>query len=252
MAVVLSEIRQPNRQHYPIRFSNAYCVALASRDLGYRRQLQDAGVNFPDGAPIALYMQRNGGSEFAQSLRVRGPSFFELALRRGVDEGVRHFFLGSTTETMNRLVAAAHQRNPGIKIVGTYAPPFGPVSAELLNEATKRIADSKPDIVWVGMGTPKQDWVTAELSRMTSTTCAGVGAAFDFLAGTVREAPLWIQQSGLEWLFRLAMEPRRLWKRYLIGNFTFVYHAERYLHHGRRRSSQRAAIEAGVDKEARR
>ena len=124
-------------------------------------------------------------------------------------------------------MAQAQGRFPGITIVGTHAPPFGPFDDGVIEALAARITSVAPQIVWVGLGTPKQDFVAARLVAATNVTCVAVGAAFDFLAGTKREAPGWVQWCGLEWLFRLMTEPRRLWRRYLLGNARFLRIAAR-------------------------
>ncbi|BAH56173.1 WecB/TagA/CpsF family glycosyltransferase [Rhodococcus opacus] len=205
----------------PIRLSNAYCVALAAQDEEYRAVMNGPGVNLPDGTPIPWVM--NYGSDvdvFAG--RVRGPSLFVEVLDIGRRSNVRHFFLGATEDTLASLVEQASARFPGIQIAGAYSPPFAPVTEHFYAQCVSEIQRTDAQIVWVALGTPKQDVVGATIAEMAQLPTVAVGAAFDFLAGTVREAPVWIQNSGTEWLFRLATEPRRLWRRYLIGNFQFL------------------------------
>lgn len=212
------------REGISIRLANSYCVALTNSDERYMRLMTRHGVNFPDGMPVALVMRmvsKRYGLLRSDAGRVRGPSFFVQTLDQGRREGVRHFFLGTTPETLARLQANVEIRYPGITITGSYAPPFAPVTEAFVSDCAARVNASNADIVWVGLGTPKQDFLTLELAKLTSRHCVGVGAAFDFAAGTAREAPKWIQDSGLEWLYRFILEPRRLWKRYLVGNFQF-------------------------------
>lgn len=214
-----------DRPGVSVRLANSYCVALADSDMRYGRLLAGKGINFADGAPVAIVMRamsRGRDDSLAKVGRVRGPSFFELALEWGCDKGVRHFFLGGTPETLQRLEKRVVARYPHVKIVGKFAPPFAPLSREFTRACAGAIAEASPDIVWVGIGTPKQDFLSADLADLTGMVCVGVGAAFDFSSGTVREAPRWIQNSGFEWLYRLALEPRRLWKRYLVGNVHFM------------------------------
>ncbi len=210
----------------PIRLSNAYCVSLATREPDYAAVLGGDGVTYPDGAPVAWCLRRLGNPH---AERVRGPSLFTAVLDRGREAGLGHFFLGATDHTLDALAAEASRRFPGVRIADRHAPPFGPLTEDFYDDATRRIASAGADIVWVGMGTPKQDVAAAELARRTGVPVVGVGAAFDFVAGTVREAPSWIQRSGFEWLYRLAAEPRRLWRRYLVGNSHFAVIAARSL-----------------------
>ncbi|MCR8691672.1 WecB/TagA/CpsF family glycosyltransferase [Rhodococcus rhodochrous] len=205
----------------PVRLSNAFCVALASQDADYEKLLQGPGLNFADGAPVVAAMRFHSDLTKKPS-RVRGPSLFRLSLESTEDTGLRHFFLGTTEETLSKLVAKIEEDYPKLKIAGTYSPPFGPLDENFYSECMARIESTSPDIVWVALGTPKQDFAAARLSELSSCPCVGVGAAFDFVAGTVTEAPEWIQNSYLEWLYRLFSEPKRLWRRYLFGNVQFI------------------------------
>lgn len=214
------------REPIPVRLSNAYCVSLARRTPDYAAVLGGDGITFPDGAPVAWCLRRLG---HPHAERVRGPSLFASVLDRGRRSDLRHFFLGATDETLEALVEHAEQRYPGVRVTGHHAPPFGPLTDDFYADAAARIESAHADVVWVGMGTPKQDVAATELARRTGRPVIGVGAAFDFVAGTVREAPAWIQRSGFEWLYRLAAEPRRLWRRYLIGNSHFAYLAAQSL-----------------------
>lgn len=208
-------------QPIAVRLANAYCVALAERNPSYLGLLNDkCGVTFPDGTPVAWFLRLRAPRQGAGT--VRGPSLFVEALKRSQDTSVKHFFVGTTSETLCRLTTEISTRFPRVHIAGSWAPPFAPLSEELLDEITNRVHESGANLVWVGMGTPKQDHVARELVLRENVTSVGVGAAFDFLAGTVREAPTWVQNTGFEWAYRLASEPRRLWKRYLIGNVTFL------------------------------
>ncbi|TXK15411.1 WecB/TagA/CpsF family glycosyltransferase [Microbacterium saccharophilum] len=202
-----------------VRLANAYNVALADRDPSYRQLLVEEGVNFPDGTPVVWFMN----SQLPRTARrVRGPSLFVDVMRAGVERGTRHFLLGGTPETLAQLKEALAATHPGINVVGSYSPPFAPVTAEYIAVCADHIRQTKPDLVWVGLGTPKQDVVGTALAREAMVTTVNVGAAFDFAAGTVRQAPVWVQRSGFEWLYRLASEPRRLWRRYVFGNLRFL------------------------------
>lgn len=212
-----------------VRFANAYCVAQASKNQSYRILLEKSGINFPDGKPISLYMRRGRPSDVTQSQQVRGPSAFALALESGQELGIRHFFLGSTPETLDMLIDNVRRKYPAAIVAGSHSPEFGPLDQKFFETCVSEILQTSPDIVWVGMGTPKQDFASEELALATGTICAGVGAAFDFIAGSKREAPTWVQKAGVEWLFRLISEPGRLWKRYLFGNIRFLWVSERAL-----------------------
>lgn len=210
---------------HPIRLANAYCVALAHADSSYWGVLSGAGSNFPDGTPVGWSMRLISGiSRKASKPRsVRGPSFFELALDLGRKDSTRHFFVGSTPDTLELLVGEIERRYPGALVVGSYSPPFADVSDEYIADIANVIGSTAPHMIWLGLGTPKQDFVSAALAQRVSVPVIGVGAAFDFVAGTVREAPRFLHNSGFEWVFRLVTEPRRLWRRYVLGNLKFLY-----------------------------
>lgn len=207
-----------------VRLANAYCVAVASGNPTYASLLNGRGINFPDGTPVAWFMRRRALS-LQRPERVRGPSLFTTVIDLGRDNDLNHYFLGATPETIERMISVLNVTYPGVKIAGVHCPPFSSITESYIVDCAERIRRADPQIVWVALGTPKQDFVAAELSERISRPCVAVGAAFDFTAGTVREAPVWTQDFGVEWLFRLCMEPRRLWRRYLLGNLRFLYSA---------------------------
>lgn len=225
-AVQLTIEAAESARSVPIRLSNAYCVALADQDSDYMELLRGPGLNFPDGMPVVWFMKRRVAEDVVPG-RVRGPSFFEKTLDEGRSVGLRHFLLGTTEDTLEKLVRAAGEKYPGVEIVGSYAPPFAPVDEEFHAGCVAAVSGTRAQIIWVALGTPKQDFLAKELADRTGMPCAGVGAAFDFTAGVTPEAPVWIQNSGLEWLHRLASEPGRLWRRYLFGNIRFLRSALR-------------------------
>lgn len=204
-----------------IRLANAYCVALASKDARYRNLLTNSGVNFPDGAPVAWLMQRNSrGAE--KPMQIRGPSLFEDVLDKGRASELRHYFLGSTDQTLDLLSNEVRKQFPGVIIAGSYSPPYSPLDDNFYQKCVAHISSANAQVIWVALGTPKQDFAAQQITQLTGLPTVAVGAAFDFLAGTAKQAPKWMQGSGLEWSYRLATEPRRLWKRYIFGNLTFI------------------------------
>lgn len=209
------------RRPLPIRLSNAYCVALASKDAAYQELLSGDGVNFADGTPVVWAMRRKVDDPSSIG-RVRGPSLFRETLSAGRATAIQHFLLGSTPETLDALEPAIQSQIPGVIISGKYSPPFAKIDQDFIAECTDQVLKTKAQLVWVALGTPKQDHVAAQLSKSTGLPTVAVGAAFDFVAGTTREAPKWIQESGIEWAYRFAAEPTRLWRRYTIGNFRFL------------------------------
>jgi N-acetylglucosaminyldiphosphoundecaprenol N-acetyl-beta-D-mannosaminyltransferase len=207
---------------YHVHLANAWSIALANNDDELREVFLD-GRNYPDGKPVVWAMKwLRPGSGLLQPGRVYGPTFFERTLREGVGRCVRHYFLGSTPETLEKLQTTVRGRFPGIQVVGVSSPPFKDLSAEDLALELSKIEACKPHIVWVGLGTPKQDTAAAFLATKYPGIFACVGAAFDFTAGNLRDVPFWLQDRGLAWLYRFAQEPRRLWRRYTYGNASFI------------------------------
>jgi N-acetylglucosaminyldiphosphoundecaprenol N-acetyl-beta-D-mannosaminyltransferase len=168
--------------------------------------------------------------------RVYGPDLMAKYCERSALTGARMFLYGGRNQgALVQLALNLRRRFAGVQIVGGYAPPFRPLSEEELEAVVAEINHAKPDVVWVGIGVPKQEkWMAALRDRLDAPVLVGVGAAFDFHAGLVPQAPAWMQSAGLEWLFRLSKEPRRLWKRYLTYNPRFVLgFARQYLRHRR-------------------
>lgn len=171
-----------------------------------------AGLVTPDGMPL-VWMARKLGH--GRTERVYGPDLMLALTALSAEKGYRQYYFGGAPGLAERLRDRLVARFPGLEVAGTFSPPFKPVDAESDEEMVRMINAAKPDIVWVGLSTPKQEyWMDRHLGRIDAPVMIGVGAAFDFLAGTKRQAPGWMQRRGLEWLFRLLSEPRRLWRRY--------------------------------------
>ena len=205
-----------------VHLCNAYTLALADKEPDFHAMLGRAAYNFPDGKSVVWANQLLHRSSGVPGERVYGPDLFLDVMALGRTVGLRHFLLGSTPEVLTRLEGELARRFPGAEIVGVASPPFRTVTEKESLEQIARLVSSRAQIVWVGLGTPKQDWETARLAANVPAVFCAVGAAFDFVAGNKRQAPRWMQRRGLEWLYRLATEPRRLWKRYLFGNARFV------------------------------
>lgn len=210
--------RAPAKAH---RLVNAYTFALADTDPAYKSLLATSGVNLPDGKPLidALNLLDRTGRRFGH---VRGPSFFVRCLDEGREREVRHFLLGGSPELLRSLKDAVHRSFPGAHIVGMSSPPFRPLTDVERAAQDSEIRACDPHVVWIALGTPKQDFEAQRVCDSTGVTTVAVGAAFDFVAGTKPEAPHWMRRMSLEWLFRLISEPRRLWRRYLFGNARFT------------------------------
>lgn len=203
-----------------VHLCNAYTIALADRDPDLHALLNADDLDLPDGMPL-VWIGRHLGVDGLPG-RVYGPDLMAGALDRGRERGIRHYLYGSTPEVLDRLRSMIGERWPGAEVVGAESPPFRDLTDADLRAAADRMDAVGADLVWVGLGTPKQDDAVHRLARLGPATYVAVGAAFDFLAGTKRQAPVWMQRRGLEWCFRLATEPRRLWRRYLLGNLRFI------------------------------
>lgn len=225
----LLEQRRPDRA-VTVNVCNVHSVMSARSDPQLATALSAGEINTSDGVPLVWVIKSRG---FARQTRMYGPDLAVAAFAHGLPLGWRHFFYGATPETLQLLVRNLSQRFPGLKIAGMYAPPFRDQTDAERDEVVKLIEASRADIVWVGLGMPKQEkWMYEMRAHLPGKVLVGVGAAFDFLAGTKRQAPLWMQRSGLEWIFRLATEPRRLWRRYLRYNPRFVVgFVRQYLRH---------------------
>lgn len=220
----ISEILPLLERRYPARsvvinVCNVHSVMSARSDRELAAAFSEAEINTADGMPLVWFLRSEGHRDQA---RVRGADLAVAAFEYGCSRGWRHFFYGSTPATLGALTARLRERFPNIVIVGAVSPPFPPTPADA-DDAVRTITSVRADIVWVGLGMPKQEkWMHAIRSRLPSTVLVGIGAAFDFLGGFKREAPQFIQQAGLEWLFRLGGEPRRLWRRYAWNNPAFL------------------------------
>lgn len=205
---------------FHIHFANAWTVSIANRSDDLLSVLnQSESLVIPDGKSIVI------AAKFIRSKRKvfqsRGPSFFREMIYNPRNPNLRHYFLGGTEATLDKLacIAAAQQLN----LVGCFSPPFRQMTSDEREEMDHDIMMSKADIVWVGLGTPRQDFEAFSIARSLNINAICVGAAFDFVAGNLREAPKLIQSFGLEWLYRLLQEPRRLFSRYFFGIPHFIF-----------------------------
>lgn len=179
-----------------------------------------AGLVTPDGMPLVWISRFKG---YTNVDRVYGPDLMLAVCNDSVDHGYRHFFYGGGPGVPESLAENLQARFPGLIVVGIYSPPYRLLNQAEDEEIVRRIRSTEPDIVWVGLSTPKQEhWMADHQQKLDGAVMIGVGAAFDFHSGQKRQAPSWMQRRGLEWLFRLIMEPKRLWKRYLINNPLFL------------------------------
>lgn len=206
--------------HY-VCVSGVHGVMESQQDEDLRRIHNAAGLVTPDGMPLVWISRLMG---FAYVDRVYGPDLLLATCARSIERGYRHFFYGGGPGVVEKLTARLQERFPQIAVAGSFSPPFRPLTLEEDTDVISRINAVRPDIVWVGISTPKQErWMASHVGCLTAPVLVGVGAAFDFHAGLKEQAPWWVQRSGLEWGFRLLSEPRRLWRRYLTNNPAFVW-----------------------------
>ncbi|MEM4203324.1 MAG: WecB/TagA/CpsF family glycosyltransferase [Candidatus Methanomethylicaceae archaeon] len=197
--------------HY-VCVTPVHSVMECQRDPGLRRIWNASGLTTPDGMPLVWLARLKG---FHHVDRVYGPDLMLALCERSVARGYRHFFYGGAEGVPEQLADVLQKRFPGLQVAGMYSPPFRPLTPEEDERIVQMLNEANPDIVWVGLGSPKQEyWMAGHRARLTAPVLIGVGAAFDFLTGRKPQAPRWMQRAGLEWLFRLLTEPRRLWPRY--------------------------------------
>ncbi len=210
-----------SRDSHYVCVTGVHGVMESQRDDAVKAIHNTAGLVTPDGMPLVWVLRSRG---FRYVDRVYGPDLMLALCNLSVRRGYRHFLYGGAEGVGEQLTTSLQHRFPGLQIVGTFSPPFRPLTADESERAVQMINEANPDIVWVGLSTPKQErWMANHVGRVTAPVLIGVGAAFDFHAGIKRQAPQLMQRMGLEWLFRLLTEPRRLWRRYLVNNPKFIF-----------------------------
>ena len=216
--------------------SNVHAVMASAEDPALRRALLGSSINVPDGQPLVWALRALGHT---LEDRVYGPELMARACARSAKSGQRLYLYGGRNQgALVQLALNLRHRYPGIKIVGGYSPPHRPLTDDERTTVVGDINASRADVVWIGIGVPKQEkWMADMRDRLEAPVLVGVGAAFDFHAGLVPQAPAWMQEMGLEWAYRLAHEPRRLWRRYSRYNPRFVRSFGRqFLHHRRQQT----------------
>ena len=200
------------RSHTYVCVTGVHGVMESRLDDRLRRIHNEAGMTTPDGMPL-VWLSHLAGKDHTE--RVYGPDLMRRMMAVSSARGYRQFYYGGAEGVADTLRENLVKRHPELQVAGTFCPPFRELSSEEDRAVVDTINAAHPDIVWVGLSTPKQEyWMANHLGRIQAPVMIGVGAAFDFVAGTKRQAPRWMQRSGLEWLFRLCSEPRRLWRRY--------------------------------------
>ena len=192
--------------------TSAHGIIEAQDDSDFNQALQNAYINCPDGKPLAWLGRLQGKSTMRQ---IKGPELMLQLCQMTTAMPVKHYFYGGNPGTPEQLAQVLQDKNPGLKVAGSYSPPFKPLSEAEKQQITQQINDSGADIVWVGLSTPKQEaWAASVVNDLQAKLIFTVGAAFDFHTGRIPYAPVWMEKVGLEWLFRLISEPKRLWRRY--------------------------------------
>ena len=216
----LDDMAEQRRRGY-VCVCNVHTVMASREDPELKAALDGSAMNVPDGQPLVWALNALGHS---LDERVYGPELMARACARAAVSGRRFYLYGGRNQgALVQLALNLRQRYPGVKIVGGYSPPHRPLTEEERRALAREINHADADVVWAGIGVPKQEkWMAQMRPQLDAAVLIGVGAAFDFHAGLVPQAPTWIQESGLEWAYRLAHEPRRLWRRYARYNPRFV------------------------------
>lgn len=202
--------------------TNAYSLILMQKDKKFKDITDSAGLVVADGKPL-IWISKLYGEPIPE--RVAGSDLVYGLSKKSSEKRYKLFFLGSNPTTLGKMVKNLEKMFPFLQIAGVYSPPFKKQFSERKNEKMIALINkARPDVLFVGLGAPKQEkWIWEHESELEVPVLIGVGAAFDFVAGTVKRAPKWMQKYGLEWFFRFCQEPRRLWKRYLVGNPIFLW-----------------------------
>lgn len=199
--------------------TNVHTIVTSYDDEEYKNIQNNAIVVLPDGGPVASECKRRG---YVETERTTGPDFLNEVLKISSKYGYKHFFYGSTEETLTKLRKSIKEKYDNVDIVGMYSPPFRKLTSEEDEHVINMINDSNADFLWVGLGAPKQEIFMAEHKGKINSLMVGVGAAFDYIAGNIKRAPKWMQKMSLEWLYRLMQDPIRLFNRYLYTNTKFI------------------------------
>lgn len=216
---MLDQCLEEKRGDY-ICVANVHTTVMAFRDEKYRKIQNESWLTIPDGKPLSLVSRKRG---FTDAQRVPGPDLMVKVFEASKEKGYRHFFYGSTEQTLRMLRENIKKKYPYVDVVGMYSPPFRLLKAEEDQQIITMINETHPDFVWVGLGAPKQEIWMAEHKNKIQAIMIGVGAAFDFEAGVVKRAPKWMQEMYLEWLHRILQDPKRLIPRYVSTNAAFLW-----------------------------
>ena len=215
----LKKLIDLNYKNY-ITVNNVHTVTCAALNKNYRSVLNNSVLSLPDGKPLSVVAKIKGEKNIA---RIFGPSFMEYCLDKGRKDNLKHYFFGSTEKILNIMISNAKFKYPGVNIAGYYSPPFKLFTDNDNEQFGRMLNESDSDLIWIGLGAPKQElWMAKNFKKLNRGIFIGIGAGFDYLAGNLKHAPLWMKNSSLEWLYRLIQDPKRLWKRYLLTNSLFI------------------------------
>ncbi|MDU6428055.1 WecB/TagA/CpsF family glycosyltransferase [Clostridium perfringens] len=203
-----------------ICISNVHTTVMSYENKEYRKIQNGGALALPDGGPLSVISRKKG---YKNAERVTGPDLMGEIFKISEENGYTHYFYGSTDSILKTLELKLKEKYPSLKIKGMYSPPFRPLTSEEDCEITTNINKVKPDFIWVGLGAPKQEIWMAEHQNKIDSIMIGVGAGFDYYAGSIKRAPMWMQSCSLEWVYRLMQDPRRLFKRYISTNSKFLY-----------------------------
>lgn len=202
--------------------ANVHTTVMAHKDQSYR-MVQNSGIMaIPDGGPLSTLGRKRGCKNME---RIAGPDFMENVFKNSIQLKYKHFFYGSSTETLHKMRERLIQLYPGLLIVGMYSPPYRPLDEKEDADIIEMLNEADADFIWVGLGAPKQEKWMADHQGKVKGLMVGVGAGFDYFAGNIKRAPKWMQKNNLEWFYRLIQEPGRLFSRYLYTNITFIFEA---------------------------
>lgn len=200
--------------------SNVHTTVTAYDDMEYRKIQNSGALALPDGKPLSILSKKRG---FKNAQRVTGPDLMGELFKESEKKGYKHYFYGSTTETLELLEIKLKEKYPKLNIVGMYSPPFKSKVFQEEDDILNEINDCDVDFLWVGLGAPKQEkWMSIHKDKVNAVMF-GVGAGFDYYAERIKRAPIWMQKCSLEWLYRLMQDPKRLLKRYVTTNSKFIY-----------------------------
>jgi len=211
---------------YGVEAASSHVAALARHDSDFATTMSKFSLICPDGMPVVWSVNKHLKSEEKLTDRVYGPTLMLKTIEHSEsDPSLKHFFLGGSDSTLEKLEERFKKQNPDANIVGTFSPPFRQWTEDDIQGMIQRISGSGANLIWVGLGCPKQErWIADNLENLPAGCYFGIGAAFAFHAGEVKQAPPFMQKAGLEWLYRLCKEPRRLFKRYFVYNSLFVWY----------------------------